>query len=90
MDDSAIMCDEIIDAEAKSNDEETKAIAINFSEKNVTCKIQNLYILPAFLLIIIVLLIAFSIYCYLIKYRENQKHLLSFHDTNNELKQILF
>ena len=33
-----------------------------------TCKTQNFYILLAFLLIAIVLLIAVSIYCYLIKY----------------------
>ena len=47
------------------------------------------YILLAFLLITIALLIAVSIYCYLIKYRAKQKHLLPFHDTNNELKQVL-
>ena len=39
---------EIIDAEAKSNDEETKTIPTNFNEKNITCKIQNFYILLAF------------------------------------------
>ena len=33
-------------------------------------------------------MIAVSIYCYLIKYRAKQKHLLSFHFTNNELKEI--
>ena len=48
---------------------------------------QNLYILLTFLLFTIALLIAVSIYCYLIKYRANSKHLLPFHDTNNELKQ---
>ena len=39
MDDSAIICDEIIDAddEAKSNNEETKT---NFNKKKVTCKAQ--------------------------------------------------
>ena len=41
----------------------------------------------AFLLITIALLIAVSIYCFLIKYRA--KHSLPFHDTNNELKQVL-
>ena len=30
-----------------------------------------------------------SIYCYLIKYRAKQKHLLPFHITNKELKQII-
>ena len=68
MDDSAITCDKIID------EEETKTIA-----KNITCKTQNFYIL----LITIALLIAVSIYCYLIKYRTKQKHLLSFHNTSN-------
>ena len=59
MDDSAITCDEIIE----SYDEET-----NFNEKKVVCKTQIFYILLAFLLITIALLIAVSIYCYLIKY----------------------
>ena len=36
----------------------------------------------------IALLIAVSIYCCLIKYRAKQKHLLLFHDTNNELKKF--
>ena len=36
------------------------------------------------------LLIAISIYCYLIKYRAKQTHLLRFHFTNNELKEIMY
>ena len=42
MDDSAIMCDEIIDVEAKSNnktksnEEETKSVPTNFNEKSIT------------------------------------------------------
>ena len=59
MDDSVIMCDEIIG----SYNDETK-----FSEKRATCKTQNFYILLAYLLITIALLIALSICCYLIKY----------------------
>ena len=47
MDDSAIICDEVI----KSYDKETKNIPGNFNEKKVTCKTQNFYILLAFLLI---------------------------------------
>ena len=43
-----------------------------------------------FLLITIVLLIAVSIYCYLIKYLAKQKHLLPFHVTNNELEEIMY
>ena len=71
MDDSAITCNEIIE----SYDEE-----INFNEQKATCKTKNFYILIAFLLITIALLIALSIYCYLIKYRTKQ--LLPFHYTN--------
>ena len=77
MDDSTIICDEVM----KSYDEEVKAISRNFSEKKVTCKTQKFYILLAFLLITIALLIAVSIYCYLIKFQAKQKHLLQFHDT---------
>ena len=50
---------------------------------------QNFYILLAFLLITIALLITVSIYCYLIKYQAKQKHLLPFHHTNNELREVL-
>ena len=80
------MCDEIIDAdaEAKLYNEEKETILTNFNEKKVTCKTQNVYILLAFLLITIVLLIAVSIYCYLMKYQAKQKHLLPFHVTNDE------
>ena len=59
-------------------------------KKNITCRTQNFYILLAFLLITIALLIAVSIYCYLIKYRAKEKHLLKFHDTNNELREVLY
>ena len=85
MDNSAIMCDEMIDAEAKLNDEETKK---NFNEKKAICKTQKFCILLAFLLINIAFLIAVSIYCYLIKYRA--KHLLPFHYTNNVLREVLY
>ena len=44
MDDSAIICDEVI----KSYDKETKTIPTCFNEKKVTCKMQNFHILPAF------------------------------------------
>ena len=63
-----IICDEIIDIK------ET-----NFNVKNITCKTQSFYIILTFLLITITLLIAVSIYCYLIKYRAKQKHLSPFH-----------
>ena len=80
MGDSVIMCDEVIE----------KRVPRNFNKKKATCKTQNLYILLAFLLITIELLIAANIYCYLIKYQTKQKNLLPFHDTNNELKQVIY
>ena len=59
--------------------------------KKATCKTQKFYILFAFLLITLALLIAASIYCYLIKYlTKKKKNLLPFHSTNNELKQVLY
>ena len=63
-----LLRDEIIE----SNDEETKTIPTSFDEKKATCKTQNFYVLLAFLLITISVLIAVSIYCYLIKYRAKQ------------------
>ena len=59
------MCDEII--------EET--VPTNVNENKANCKTQNFYDLLSFLLITIALLIAVSIYCYLIKYQVKQKHL---------------
>ena len=86
MGDLAITCDKIIE----SYNEETKIIPTNFNGKNITCKIEIFYILPAFLLITVALLIAVSIYYYLIKYRAKQKYLLTFHVANNELKEIMY
>ena len=68
MDDSMITSDEIIE----SNDEETKTIPKHFNKKKATCKTQSFYILFAFSLITIALLIAASIYCYLIKHRAKK------------------
>ena len=81
-----------VDPKAKSKGEadsydETKTILTNFNKKKETCKTQNVYILLACLLITITLLIAVSIYYYLIKYQAKQ--LLLFHNRNNELKEIL-
>ena len=74
MDDSAIICNEVIE----SRDEELKTILTNFN--------KNFYILLVFLLTTIALLIAVSIYCYLINYQAKEKHLLPFHNT--KLKKI--
>ena len=65
---------------------------IGVTETNFTKKKYNLYnkcfsILLTFLLITITLLIAVSIYCYLIKYRAKQKHLLLFLDTKLKKNQ---
>ena len=57
MDDSVIICDEVI----KSYDEEIKTIPKIFNVNKVTCKIQRFYILLVSLLMTIVLLIAVSI-----------------------------
>ena len=83
MDDSVITCDEVIE----SYNIEIKTIPTNFIEKNITCKTQSFYILLTFLIITIILLIAVSIYCYLIKYRAKQKQLLPFHDTELKTNQ---
>ena len=71
---SVVICDETIDT--------TK-----FNNKKVTCKKKILYILLAFLLITIALLIAVSTYYYLIKYQAKQKNLLPFHFLINKLKE---
>ena len=49
----------------------------------------NFYILLAFLLITIALLIAVSIYCCMIKYWANQKYLLSFHVTDKKINKCI-
>ena len=67
-----------------------KTISTNFNKKNSACKTQSFYILLVFLLITIVLLTALSIYCYFIKYRAKQKHSLPYHNTNNELKEVIY
>ena len=65
MDDSVITCEVVIEW----YDKEIKTIPTNFNEKNITCKAQNFYILLIFLSIIVPLLIAVSMYCYLIKHQ---------------------
>ena len=89
MDHAAIICDEVINADAKlspRDDDETKTIPTNFNENKAICKTQNFYILLSVFLITIALLTAVSIYCYLIKHQRKQKHLLSFHFTSNKIK----
>ena len=59
---SSIMVDSMIirDNVIESYDKEIKAISKHFNENKATCKTQSFYILLAFLLITIVLLIAVS------------------------------
>ena len=50
-------------------------VCINFRHprnKNIICETKSFYILLAFLLNTIVLLVAVSIYCYLIKYKAKK------------------
>ena len=58
----------------------------NYS-KNCNLWKKSFDILLAFLLIAIALLIAVSIYYYLIKFKAKQKHLLPFYVTNTKLKK---
>ena len=67
---------------------ETKTVTKNFNEKHGICKIESFYILLAFLLISIALLIAVDIYCYLIKYWAKQKNLFLYYVTNKKLKRF--
>ena len=66
MNDSAIICDEVIE----SYNEEMKTIPTNFNEKKASYETQNVYIFLSFILTIVVLLIAVGIHWYLIKYQR--------------------
>ena len=80
MDDSVIMCDEIV--------EKIKTALTNFNEKNLLQNTKFLYFIT-FLLITMVLLIAVSIYCYLIKYQAKQRYFLPFHVTNTSQRNFI-
>ena len=67
MDDSAIMCDEIIDAEAKLYNLEKKTFPTKFNEKKQPLKHKICKFSLTFLLITKVLLRAVNIYCYFLK-----------------------
>ena len=58
-------------------------------KKNAICKTKRFYILLAFFIMIMSLLIALNIHRYLIKYKPNQKQLLPFHVTNNIKKSFV-
>ena len=72
MDDPAIAPEEIIESCVNLNLKDCNDDETIFDERKATCKTQSFYILLAFLLNTIALLIAVSIYCYLIKYQAKQ------------------
>ena len=91
IDNSVIMCDEIIDLVQSATLATTKQRNNkNRFNKNASTKstLTNFYILLIFLLITLVLLIAVNFYCYLIKYQWKQKYLLLNQISSNELKGI--
>ena len=71
---SVITCREIVDAEAEANsyDKEKKLLQQILIKKSI-CRKENIYVLLAFLLITIQLLISDSSYCYIIKYQAKKK-----------------
>ena len=54
-------------------------------KKKANCETENVYILLAFLLNTTALLIAVSVYWYLIKRQAKQNYLSTFHFRNNKL-----
>ena len=74
-DDSAVTCDEIIDT--------TKTVPTKSTS-------TSSYILLAFFLITIVLLVAVKAYAYLIKYKVKQKHLLPYYVTTDRLQEVYY
>ena len=72
------------DEVTESYNEKIKTIPTSFDKKYMICKTQSFYILLVFLLIIIALLIAVSVYCYLVRYQRKQKHLSPFHDAKSK------
>ena len=78
--DSEIICDEIIDT---TKTIPTKSTSTKYVLRK--CTSTNFNILLALLLITIALLIAFSIYCYLIKNQAKQKPLLCYQYTISKL-----
>ena len=76
-----------------SNCEKEKYLGSTIVDSAVTyneIKEMELFQQNILLLITVSLLIAVSIYCYLIKYWAKQKHLLPYHVTNNKLKVALY
>ena len=77
--DSKIMFDEVLESYLK----ETKNIRISFGEKEATCKMQNSYILLAFLLNTIALLIAIGIY---VIWKNSKQNKNIYHHSRTQIK----
>ena len=89
MDKVTVKCGEIKESYAKLSPKSgNKEAKTNFNQEKGACKTQNLYILLVFLLITIALLIAASIYCYLIKYRAKQKKIITI--SRHKIKTSLY
>ena len=81
MNDLVIACGVIIE-------EETKTVTGSFTEEISVYKTKKFFILLVFLIITDALLIAVSIYRFLINFKAKQKHLLPFYVRIKELKEM--
>ena len=86
-DDSVITCDEIAEVKTVPT-KNTSIITVPTNCISNKSNSKNFYILLGFLLITITSHSAVIIYCYWIKHRSEQNHLLLYHDTSNKLKEI--
>ena len=62
---------------------QTKTLATGFNK-------NNLYVLLVFLLITISISTTVTIYCYIIKHRLEQEHLLPYYSASNSIKETEF
>ena len=85
MNDSVITCDEILDA-----DEETITVPTNFNEEKYNLWNNNLYTWLPFLLITVAILIGVSICCYLIKYKNKTKPLITILGNKKRIKEAMY
>ena len=75
IDNSAIMCDEIINVEVIVSTTVTIIVSTNFCNKSVRYK-MNCYILHTVLLVIIVVFIIAIIYYHFVKHKSKRKNIL--------------
>ena len=81
MNDLVITCGAIVEEEAKT-------VTTSFKEEISIYKTKHFYILLAFLIITNALLIAVSIYRFLINFKAKQKHFLPSYFTTKELREM--